>query len=187
MAKQGLEQERGLRPDEELEGLKSRLRERARAIEERERELERERRKLGQRERRLGRRLRLHRAERNLFTPVQRKLAERTDEGAKLERAAAALAGREQKLAAREAEVDRLAAELDTRERARAIGAELRSSRPSSRPGSARPRSCPRTSSAEARISPAASVRRPKGADGWSRTARRSPSARPRSSGYGPR
>ena len=104
-----------MRPDEELEGLKSRLRERARAIEERERELDRERRKLGLRERRLGRRLRLLRAERSWFSPVQRKLAERTDEGAKLERTAAALAGREQKLAAREAQVDTLAAELDTR------------------------------------------------------------------------
>ena len=76
MAKVGLER------DEELEGLKRRLRERARAIEERERELDRELHKLGLRERRLGRRLRLHRAERSLFAPVQRKLT--SDEGAKL-------------------------------------------------------------------------------------------------------
>ena len=95
MVEQGLEQGREVRPDEELEGLKHRLRERARAIEERERELDRERRKLGQRERRLGRRLRLLRAERSWFAPVQRKLVDRTDEAAKLERTAAALVERE--------------------------------------------------------------------------------------------
>ena len=90
MAKQVLEQEVEPRQDEELEGLKQTLRERARAIALREKELDRRERKVTQHERRLGRRLRLHRAERSWFAPVQRKLAERTDEGAKLERAAAA-------------------------------------------------------------------------------------------------
>ena len=105
MAKQVLEQEVEPRQDEELEELKRGLRERARAIAEREKGLDRRERKLAQHERRLGRRLRLHRAERSWFAPVQRKIS--TDEGAKLERATAALAQREEKLSAREAELER--------------------------------------------------------------------------------
>jgi len=115
VAKQVLQQEPEPRHDEELEGLKQGLRERAQAIADRERELEREHRKLTQRERRLGRRLRLLRAERSWFTPVKRTLAERTDDAARLERAAAALGKREEQLSAREAEAESLAGELETR------------------------------------------------------------------------
>ena len=126
MAKQVLEQEVGPRQDEELEELKRGLRERARAIAGREKELDRRERKLAQHERRLGRRLRLHRAERSLFAPVQRKIS--TGEGAKVEPTTAALAQREEKLSAREAE-------LEKRPPAQARNATRRSSQPTSSAG----------------------------------------------------
>ena len=116
VAKQVLEQAEEPRQDEELEELKRGLRERARAIAERERGLDRRERKLAQHERRLGRRLRLHRAERSWFAPVQRKIS--TDEGLKLDRATAALTQREEKASAREAEAESLAGELAARKAA---------------------------------------------------------------------
>ena len=92
MTKRVLERQREERPKElldELEALKQTLRARAGAVAQRERELERHQRKLELHERRLGRKLRLLRAQRSWFAPVKAKVAERADEGSKLERRAA--------------------------------------------------------------------------------------------------
>ena len=135
MLKQGRKQEREPRHDQELEELKRVMRARAAAIAGREQELDRRERKLAQRERRLGRRLRVHRSERSLFAPVQRKVADRTDEGAKLERKAAALEEREERLSAREAETESLVADLSaTRKELERTEAGSRSAPPTWKP-----------------------------------------------------
>jgi len=108
-----VERQRPIEPDQELEALKQSLRERARVIAEREHELDRERHKLELRERRLGRKIRLLRAERDWFAPLKAKVAERGDEGARLEKRAAKLAAAEQALGQREQELGTLRAELD--------------------------------------------------------------------------